>query len=143
MTIYDAIRGIKVLPTLRKEDFRFMASRIKKLEQLEIVMVWVVSDWSKSTDWRKTFCDFLNSQSQSLTEITFKLYGYDIVADWPEMLDYTKFLYEAINKFCPRVDMIFSEKSEFFTNNSLEKMKEYFPYPMIGPWKNIQLKSDF
>ena len=53
-----------------KETLKFMADRIKKLEHLEIELGFQPEELL-SKEWQKTFSDFLKSQEQTLTEITF------------------------------------------------------------------------
>ena len=50
------------------------------------------------------------------------------------IFDYTKFIYEAIQMFCPRVNTI--------TTNCQEQLKDFFPYPMAGAWKNIKITPE-
>ena len=69
MSKYDAIRSIRMY-TPSKETLKFMANRIKKLEHLEIEMGFQPQELL-SKEWQKTFCDFLKSQENTLTEITF------------------------------------------------------------------------
>ena len=47
------------------------------------------------------------------------------------ILDYTKFIYESIDKFCPNVHTV-------NTNSHLQR-NEFFPYPMLGGWKNSKI----
>ena len=69
MSKYDAIRSIRMY-TPSKETLKFMANRIKKLEHLEIEMGFQPQELL-SKEWHKAFCDFLKSQENTLTEITF------------------------------------------------------------------------
>ena len=69
MSKYDAIRSIRMY-TPSKDTLKFMANRIKKLEHLEIEMGFQPQELL-SKEWHKAFCDFLKSQENTLTEITF------------------------------------------------------------------------
>ena len=93
-----------------------------------------------SKDGQKAFCDFLKSQEETLTEITLLFpcpiceEGYPGgLSNWwgptGAIFDYTKIIYESINNFCPSVKTIKA--------NWLGQRDEFFPYPMIGAWKQF------
>lgn len=137
---YDAIRSIRMYAP-SNETLKFMADRIKKLEHLEIEMGFQTEELL-SKEWQKTFCDFLKSQGQTLTEITFLFpychycFGFlmSITAHGQpreDVFGFTKFMYEAINKNCPKLNRI--------TTDSRCQMKEFFPYPLVRAWKNIEI----
>ena len=50
------------------------------------------------------------------------------------ILDYTKFIYESINKYCPKLNTI--------TINCVQLMNEFFLYPMVGAWKNFKFATE-
>lgn len=142
MSKYDAIRSIRMY-TPSKETLKFMANRIKKLEHLEIEMGFQPQELL-SKEWQKTFCDFLKSQENTLTEITFLFpychYCFGFLMSTTahgqskeEVFGYTKFMYEAINRKCPKLNSI--------TTDSLCQMKDFFPYPLVGAWKKIEINQ--
>ena len=117
---YDAIRDIRMhMP--EKETLQFMAMQIKNLEHLQLrIGFYLPFFWNRpsqivranellSRDWQKAFSDFLKSQEQTLTEITL-LFGRDHMSEWPgptgRILDFTKFIYDSINKLCPNVHIV-------------------------------------
>ena len=152
MAKYDSIKVINTyIP--RTETFKFMAKQIKKLEHFQMEIGYFlpffanhsfeVADELLSKDRQKAFCDFLKSQEDTLMEITFYFpcrFCWDRIGVWmganPQpgrLFDYTKFIYEAIQMFCPRVNTI--------TTNCLEQLNDFFPYPMSGAWKNIKITT--
>ena len=124
-----------------------MANEMKYLECLQrrigfyLPFFWngqADSIWANgllSKDWRKAFCDFLKSQEQTLTKVTLLFPCTIHLSLWRgptgRILDFTKFIYESINKFCPNVHTV-------DTNSHLQR-NEFFPYPMLGAWKNSNL----
>ena len=146
VTNYDAFRNIRIFMP-RKEALQFMANEMKYLECLKIKIGFYLpffssgqadSIWANeflSKDWQKAFCDFLKSQEQTLTKVTLLFPCSLHLSQWRgptgRILDFTKFIYESINKFCPNVHTV-------DTNSHLQR-NEFFPYPMIGAWKNFDL----
>ena len=148
MTNYDAIRNIRI-STPRKKTLQFMANEMKHLEHLQIKFgfylpfFWNGPDYIikanelLSKDWQKAFCDFLKSQEQTLTKVTllFPSPYHWAISRWTGptggILDYTKFIYESIDKFCPNVHTV--------NRNSHLQRNEFFPYPMLGGWKNSKI----
>ena len=126
VTNYDAIRDIRMyMPD--KETLQFMAMQMKNLEHLQLsVGFYLPFFWNGPThivranellsrNWQKAFSDFLKSQEQTLTEITLLLpypcYAFGTrMSEWQgptgRILDYTKFIYDSINKFCPNVHTV-------------------------------------
>ena len=132
----------------RKEALQFMVNEMKYLERLKIKIGFYLpffssgqadSIWANgllSKDWQKAFCDFLKSQEQTLTKVTLLFPCTILLSQWRgptdgRILDFTKFIYESINKFCPNVHTV-------DTNSHLQR-NEFFPYPMLGAWKNSNL----
>ena len=146
VTNYDAFRNIRIFMS-RKEALQFMANEMKYLEHLKIKIGFYLpffssgqadSIWANrllSKDWQKAFCDFLKSQEQTLTKVTLLFPCAMTMSQWRgptgRILDFTKFIYESINKFCPNVHTV-------DTNSHLQR-NEFFPYPMLGAWKNSNL----
>ena len=148
VTKYDAIRDIRMYMP-EKETLQSMAIQMKNLEHLQVKVgfhlpfFWIGQIYSVranellSRDWQKAFCDFLKSQEQTLTEITLLFPGPFVkrMSQWwgptGRILEYTKFIYESINKFCPHVHTV-------DTNSHLQR-NAFFPYPMLGAWKNFDL----
>ena len=150
---YDAIRDIRInMPGT--ETLKFMANRMKKLENFQMrigfgcPIFWyddgAYANDLLSKDGQKAFCDFLKSQEKTLTEINFLLPCPICHPSWSEwlaqwlgpterILDYTKFIYESINKHCPNLNNI--------TFNWLQRKNEFFPYPMVGVWKNSKISK--
>ena len=101
VTNYDAIRDIRIRRP-SKEAMQFMAKEMKNLEHLQVITC-NFSNFSNellSKDWQKDFCNFLKSQEQTLTKVTL------LVCPAERELDYTKFIYDSINKFCPNVHTV-------------------------------------
>ena len=146
VTNYDAIRDIRMYMP-EKETLQFMAMKMKNLEHLQVKVgfrlpfFWngptytVRANELLSRDWQKAFCDFLKSQEQTLTKVTLLFPCSLHLSQWRgptgRILDFTKFIYESINKFCPNVHTV-------DTNSHLQR-NEFFPYPMLGAWKNSNL----
>ena len=153
VTNYDAIRDIRMyMPD--KETLQFMAMQMKNLEHLQLrVGFYLPFFWNGPThivranellsrDWQKAFSDFLKSQEQTLTEITLLLpypcYAFGTrMSEWQgptgRILDYTKFIYDSINKLCPKVHIV-------DTNSHLQR-NDFFPYPMVGAWANSKIRE--
>ena len=158
MAKYDSIKVINTyIP--KTETFKFMAKQMKKLEHFQMELGYFLPFFANhnvygeianellSKDWQKAFCDFLKSQEDTLMEITFYFpcrFCWDRIGAWmnwipphplhQRLFDYTKFIYEAIQMFCPRVNTI--------TTNCQEQLKDFFPYPMAGAWKNIKITPE-
>ena len=141
VTKYDAIRDIRMF-TPRKETLKFMAKQMKKLEHLQMKIGFGNPGESLLKDWQKAFCDFLKSQEQTLKEITFLfpcLTCHGNLSEYPhpisieKILDCTKFIYESIKQHCPNLNTI--------NINWLERRNEFFPYPMVGAWKNFKITT--
>ena len=146
VTNYDAFRDIRIFMP-RKEVLQFMANEMKYLECLQIRIGFYLPFFSSgqadniwangllSKDWQKAFCDFLKSQEQTLMKVTLLFPCSTNLSQWRgptgRILDFTKFIYESINKFCPNVHTV-------DTNSHLQR-NAFFPYPMLGAWKNFDL----
>ena len=101
VTNYDAIRDIRFRRP-SKEAMQFMAKEMKNLEHLQVITCKFSNFLNEllSKDWQKAFCDFLKSQEQTLVEVTL------LVCPDEGELDYTKLIYDSINKFCPNVHTV-------------------------------------
>ena len=160
---YDAIRDIKMfIPGT--ETLKFMAKRMKKLEKFQMRFGWdlpffhggawdvAMANELLSKDWQKAFCDFLKSQEDTLMKISFWFpcqfcfRSFIWGGTTGRILDYTKFIYESINKYCPNLKTITINSADcdwfqpiYTRNDWLQQRNEFFPYPMVGAWKNVKI----